>query len=598
MGLGIKRRLRTYIVQWIRRRGNLLRELAATEEMKRTIISDDGFLHDIIHSDRGRAAIEETAFLKERLLAVLQRNGFTPSAYREVLEMLGGYETLPQNLLQNTAALVRLFENALQDAKFACGVLNSAELQKKALDHVEFRNILLNAPELQQAAVQNGAYVKKMIETPEFERAATESASIREKILRVPGFQESALGDQSFRAKIVRDETLQQEIIRAASKNSLWQPAFSELLETILRDSRLYPILFEHQGLAGRFIQESVKSEEIRRRLVRQPALRLEALAELVRGPLWQEDCQDLLEKIVWDKRTHERLFADPKLLELLLTNDAAIIKTAQLPPVRWKLQLLHARERAAQLPYLLPAVVLSYPRAGSNFLQSVLQGSSGFWCQSIYAPFSEIPDSTLTVKSHSPSPKYFEDEWQRLLPGRPLPAKIIRLQRDPRDVLVSFIEYTESKRKTVVRQEEFLNEVDYFYASTIDRDFKRSVYKNGMTVAQAFREHVRTWYAESPPDCYEILPVRYEDLVLEPQETFKKIFDFLNLDCELAEKFLRVKVSLYSDTGRPRAQIQGWRKNLERYGTLLQMVQEELAEEIRLLGYEEAEASDTTDTP
>ncbi len=574
MGLGIKRRVRAVIVQWLRRRGNLLRELAATEEMKRTITSNDGILRDILDSSQACSLVEETTFLEKRIATALERQALSGDAYEKIIKSLAESEKLPRELKQNPELLLRLLLNVLNDS------------------HVS--DALLGSPEFQQAAAKNSIYVTTMLETPEFEKAATESAAVQHKMLLVPQFQESALENESFRAKIARSEDLQREIIRAASKASLWQPSFSELLEAILRDSRLYPVLFEHPGLTGRFLQEAVNREDVRQRLVRQPALRLEALAELVRGSLWHEEHHALLNKILWDPRTHERVFAEPKLIELLLSNDAAIVKTAQLPPVRFKLQLLRARERAAALPYLLPAVVLSYPRAGSNFLQSVLQGSSGLRCQSIYAPFNETPGCTLTVKSHSPSPAYFEDEWQRLLPKYPLPVKIIRLQRDPRDVLVSFIEYTEVNRQTTIRQEEFLTEVDYFYASTIDRDFKRSVYKNGLTVAQAFKEHVRTWYTDSLPGDYEILSVRYEDLVLEPQETFKRIFDFLNLDCDLAEKFLRVKVSLYSDTGRPRARIQGWRENLERYGALIEQVQDQLHDEIRLLGYETADDSDT----
>jgi hypothetical protein len=63
-----------------------------------------------------------------------------------------------------------------------------------------------------------------------------------------------------------------------------------------------------------------------------------------------------------------------------------------------------------------------------------------------------------------------------------------------------------------------------------------------------------------------------------------------------LAEKFLKVKVSLYSDTGRQRGRIQGWRENFDRYGILIRMIQEQLDDEIRFLGYEEAEASDASD--
>lgn len=578
MGLGIKRRLRQQLVQFIRRRGNLLRELAATEEMKRTITSSDMVLRDVLDSDQARSRIEESAFFEERLSAVLEREAQASSVYEKVIQSLADKDNVPKTLLQNPENLLRLFLKLLKDTPFS----------KSLFDAVEF----------QQVSVKNNDYIKAMIKTSEVQQAAVESDTIQKRMLLAPGFQETALEDDSFRAKIAGNEDLQKHIIRTVMKNALWQPSFSELLEAILRDSRLYSMVFENPGLTGRFAQEAAKSDTACQRIVQQPALRRASFEHLARGPAWQEEHSEALTRLLHDSRTVNLIVNDGALLGRILSSDPAIVRTATMEPVRWKLQLMRVRERAAELPYLLPAIVLSYPRAGSNFLQSVLQGSSGFRCQSIYGEIKEGADVTLTVKSHSPSPAYFEDEWRRFLPDRPLPSKIIRLQRDPRDVLISFIEYTEANRKTAIRQEEFLNHVDYFYASTVDRDFLRAHYKQGMTVAEAFQEHVRTWYAESPPDCYEILPVRYEDLVLEPHETFKRIFDFLNLDCELAEKFLKVKVSLYSDTGRQRGRIQGWRDNFDRYGILIRMIQEQLADEIRFLGYEEADAPDTSQAP
>ncbi|OQB43465.1 MAG: Sulfotransferase domain protein [Candidatus Hydrogenedentes bacterium ADurb.Bin179] len=587
MGLGIKRRLRQQLVQFIRRRGNLLRELAATEEMKQTFTSSDTLLRDVLNSNQAHARIEESAFFEKRLSALLERETQAGSVYERVIQSLADKENVPKTLLQNPENLLRLFLKLLKDTPFAKSLFDAIEFQQASVQNNDFVKALIKTPEFQQASVKNNDFVKAMIKTSEVQQAAVESDTVQKRMLLAPGFQETALADDSFRAKIAGNEDLQKHIIRAVIKNALWQPSFSEALEAILRDGRLYPFVFENPNLTGRFVHEASKSDMVRQKLVLQEEMRREALAALLRGSLWEEPFAEQLALLVWNTKTQERILSDDKLLERLLNDDKAVIKTSTLPPVRMKLQLLRAREIAAGLPYLLPTIVLSYPRAGSNFLQSVLQGSTGMRCQSIYGKLAEGPDTTLTVKSHSPSPTYFEDEWHRFLPDRPLPSKIIRLQRDPRDVLISFIEYTETNRKTAIRQDEFLNEVDYFYASTIDRDFLRAHYKQGLTVAEAFKEHVRTWYTEPVPNCYEMLPVRYEDLLLEPQKTFKIIFDFLNLDCELAEKFLGVRVSLYSDTGRPRARIQGWRENMDRYGILLRQIREQLSEEIVALGYE-----------
>ncbi len=386
--------------------------------------------------------------------------------------------------------------------------------------------------------------------------------------------------------RVIDDKRVQREVLEKLSSGPLWQEPFAGALKTIIRNPQTLPFLAGDEALSKRLIQEALKSESLSAWIVTQAPVRRAVAEKLAQSGIWDESNIAYLRRILNDKRTLDHIVQDDALLERILVDDRSIVKTVQVQPIRSKLQVARARETAAKLPYPLPAVVLSYPRAGSNFLQSVLQGSSGLRCQSIYGQFTEGPQYTLTVKSHSPSPPYLEDEWRRFLPGLDLPQKVIRLQRDPRDVMISFLEYAEVNRKTDIRQEEFLNEVDFFYASTIDREYRRACYKKGMTVAEAFKEHVRTWYVEPVPDRYEILPMRYEDLVLDPQSAFGKIFDFLNLDCELAEKFLQIKVSLYSDTGRPRALVQGWRENMERYGPLIAMVEEQLADEIQILGY------------
>jgi hypothetical protein len=81
---------------------------------------------------------------------------------------------------------------------------------------------------------------------------------------------------------------------------------------------------------------------------------------------------------------------------------------------------------------------------------------------------------------------------------------------------------------------------------------------------------------------------LRYEDLVQDPWAQFQKAFDFLQIDCTLAEEFLRVKVSQYSgtrDEGQ-RGKAGGWRGQQEKYAVLLDQVKQRFAEEIRLLGY------------
>ncbi|MCC6145153.1 MAG: sulfotransferase domain-containing protein [Candidatus Hydrogenedentes bacterium] len=284
-----------------------------------------------------------------------------------------------------------------------------------------------------------------------------------------------------------------------------------------------------------------------------------------------------------------QEVLEDDGVLKQLLSREDVIRRILESQHLRNRFRFIHAREMAGRLPYRLPAVVVSYPRAGSNFLQNILKHSSGLHSQSIYGPypFTEPREITLTVKSHAVSPAYLMDEFQRLVEVEYTPERVVLLQRDPRDVMVSFYEYAQANRKTAIRQDEFLNGIDFFYASTIDPQSRRAVEKNPLTVAEAFRKHIQTWFRERPdhPPC---LVLRYEDLVQDPWANFQKVFDFLQVECTLAEEFLRVKVSQYSgtrDEGQ-RGKAGGWRGQQEKYAALLDQVQREFAEEIRLLGY------------
>lgn len=468
-----------------------------------------------------------------------------------------------------------LIDRVKKDEGMLTSLIKSDEAREKLAANAEILNRVLLRP-----GVIHEIADERLL------RGLLEDENARGMILRFLS-EDRYQGEAIQALRVIENNGVRRKVLDKLLSGPLWQEPFSETLKTIVQDPRTRPLLAGDEALLIRLVQEALEREPFQAWVTAQTPVRLAVAERLAQSGIWDESNIEYLHRILRDRRTFDHIVQDEVLLEKILADDRSIVKTVQVQPVRTKLQVARAREIVAKLAYPLPTVVLSYPRAGSNFLQSVLQGSSGLRCQSIYAKFTEAPQYTLSVKSHSPSPAYLEDEWKRLLPRSDLPQKIIRLQRDPRDLMISFLEYTAVNRNTEIRQEEFLNGVDFFYASTIDREYRRACYKKGMSVAEAFKEHVRTWYVEPVPDRYEILPMRYEDLLLDAQTAFKKIFDFLNLDCELAEKFLQIKVSLYSDTGRQRARAQGWRENLERYGVLIAMVQEQLKDEIEILGYE-----------
>ncbi len=254
---------------------------------------------------------------------------------------------------------------------------------------------------------------------------------------------------------------------------------------------------------------------------------------------------------------------------------------------LREKIKFANVTKEIAKLNYPLPTFLVSFPRSGSNFLQSVLQGSSGIRCQSIYGPSSEDTDTILSLKSHAISYEYLLDEIHRFIPKVTQPSKLLLLYRDPRDVMISFLEYTQVNRKVQIPQEDFLENVSFFYAAgTIDKTFERKVEYGPMSIIDVYKKHIRKWFIDKP-DSLDCLVVKFEDLVLSPDKGFKRIFDFLELDCSLAKELLDVKVSQYDQARMQRGQAGGWRTCQDLYGKLLSQVQTLLRHEIEMLGYE-----------
>lgn len=245
--------------------------------------------------------------------------------------------------------------------------------------------------------------------------------------------------------------------------------------------------------------------------------------------------------------------------------------------------------DRMRKFSYHLPSYLISYPRSGSNFLQSVLEASSNIRCRSIYRYPRVDPHRMLSLKSHSLSYQYLLDEISRLVPDSPFPEKLILLHRDPRDVMISLYEFVQVRKGIRINQSEFLDDVDFFYATFQDRDMTlhRGVEYSPISIAESYQKYVHNWFVNKPGD-QECLPVAFEDLVLSPRDAFQRIFDFLELDCSLAEERLVVKVSQYSQEDRPRGKVGSWRVCQDKYLDLISAVNTSIQTEIRLLGYED----------
>lgn len=229
--------------------------------------------------------------------------------------------------------------------------------------------------------------------------------------------------------------------------------------------------------------------------------------------------------------------------------------------------QVLKASEIKRELTYRLPAVLVGFPRSGTNFVQNVVQKSTGLYCSTLYSPLEAWGEFALTVKSHALSPAGLRQEWEWFLPGHTMPTKIILLARDPRDVMISFYEYVKAMRRNHIDQAAFMQS-NYYYAASLD---SLSIYESEtLSVANAYRHFVDSWNSDEAQTAFDIMNCSYEDIIANPHEQFTSILRFLELDCPVEEGAINEKVSLYSVDHEHRAQSGKWQKLSKQYKPLL----------------------------
>ncbi len=291
--------------------------------------------------------------------------------------------------------------------------------------------------------------------------------------------------------------------------------------------------------------------------------------------------------KILSNTNIHDKLLRNDDFRKKFISNSADLnkIKTNDKSPSNLKQPM--PKEKAMSLGYSLPTYLVGFPRSGTNFLQSVLEGSSGLLCKSIYSYPKVSSKDILSLKSHTPSYEFLLDEISRYVPGFEVPEKAILIVRDPRDVFISFYEFVRSTKDVSIAQSDFLNKVSYFFATFKDHHNINSRKSEiaPLSIFHAYKKHIDSWFVhrEQSLDCHV---VKYENLILSPEAEFQHIFDFLNLDCVLEKDRLELKVSQYSSTKRKRGVSGGWRHCKDQYGELIALVNIAFKKEIQILGY------------
>ncbi|MEQ9674826.1 MAG: sulfotransferase domain-containing protein [Roseovarius indicus] len=236
---------------------------------------------------------------------------------------------------------------------------------------------------------------------------------------------------------------------------------------------------------------------------------------------------------------------------------------------------------------WLPDSILIGFPRSGTNFLQSVVQASTNRSAKSIYGGRPERTRTAISLKSHAPSPDILNRELTKLIKPGFKTQKIIRLFRDPRDVMISYFEMFRKHTGERPAQTEFLDQL--FFSAFNEGARKAQSPRNLKTlkIVSAHRLSVRNWIDFQDPEV-RTLRLHYEDMVQNPLETFSQVLDFLGSNDPVAQDSLKTLVSQVSQSDRPRAAVQGWKSDTaqSRYGPLISEVERRLGNEIAMLGY------------
>ncbi|MEM8617189.1 MAG: sulfotransferase domain-containing protein [Pseudomonadota bacterium] len=228
------------------------------------------------------------------------------------------------------------------------------------------------------------------------------------------------------------------------------------------------------------------------------------------------------------------------------------------------------------------PALLLCFPRSGSNFAQHVLRGAAPQLTQVSLYQGGRIGAMAQMLKSHALTDPILKRELSTLWQWRGDQARRIVLTRDPRDIFVSAYDY--------IRH---LHHPDLDPASLMDADFvwhfytgdRRPIIRGHRVkdypMRQAFKIWCKTWL--NRPD---VTYVRFEDLVQRPREAFAAITEALSIDALGPIDGLDTLVSQYGDSERRRGQAGGWQDAPALYQPIIDAVNNDLAQEIAALGY------------
>ncbi len=248
--------------------------------------------------------------------------------------------------------------------------------------------------------------------------------------------------------------------------------------------------------------------------------------------------------------------------------------------------------DRTSPVPDL--ALLCSFPRSGSNFLQNIVRLNTrprAVLCSSIYGYSSQNAQEQARTgkaffKTHACDQAQLDTELAQLWNMGGRAYRHILLVRDPRDVMISLYDYILGHRGVRLAPEHFLDTDFYWYlfkpdVLTVLRDENHA---RPLTVLEAYRLWVRTWFGgKGAQACCRL---SYEHLLEQPQQGFAQVFDVLAQPMPDPLSGLSELVAQYGESQRLRGKAQGWRLAEDLYRPIIEQVESRLAEEIRILGY------------
>ena len=212
-----------------------------------------------------------------------------------------------------------------------------------------------------------------------------------------------------------------------------------------------------------------------------------------------------------------------------------------------------------------IKCILCGFPRTGTHWIRNVIEKSTGKKTYDLYFNKPTYLDKeVLLCKIHARNKKiaYLKALW--LLPKFNFEGKYIYVYRDPRDSIISMYEmYKKEKKVDYIKPEEYLKVYD--------------------PIGQ-YRWEINSWVINKQKDVYI---VKFENLRTNPEDYFKKILNFLNLNYPIANKYIDKLVGTSDKVKRPRGKAYGWRNTKNKdYKVIIDEIQKRLDREIKIIGY------------